>query len=166
MVAPLLLARAAPSGLDTPAEHSPRQSKTAQVMLFLLDRAVGRENAVSGKLVRTMTRMKPDDVHRVLSSQAGAGRISKRLMANVGPKAEFQYWLAPDQAASAEAYRLPLHGGRLPCRHDGVSPVDLSTRLKFLIYCKESTHLGEFKILDLIIADYRAALKNASQAEA
>src|SRR3546814_15783992 len=88
MVAPLLLARAAPSGLDTPAEHTPRQSKTAQVMLFLLDRAVGRENAVSGKLVRTMTRMKPDDVHRVLSSQAGAGRISKGLMANAGPKAE------------------------------------------------------------------------------
>lgn len=165
MVASLLLAAAAPSGLEVLVERPPRQSKTALVMLFLLDRAVGRKNAVSGKTVRIATKMKPDDVHRVLSSQAAGGRINKTLDASARPRGEFKYWLEPDQAVEAQMYRL-RSGGRLPYRHEGVSATDIATRLKFLLYCKESTYLGEHKILDSIIADYRAALKQISQADA
>ncbi len=164
MVASLLLAPAAPSGFDVLVEKPRRQSKTALVMLCLLDRAVGRQNAVSGKAVRTATKMKPDDVHRVLSSQAAGGRVSKVLDEAAGTRGEFKYWLEPDQAAEAQMYRL-LSGGRLSYRHEGVSSADIATRLKFLLYCKESTYLGEHKILDSIIADYRAALKHVAQAD-
>lgn len=164
MVASLLLAPAAPSGLDVLVEKPPRRSKTALVMLYLLDRAVGRTNAVSGRVVRTATKMKPDDVHRVLSSQAAGGRVNKAFDESAGPRGEFKYWLEPDQAAEAKMYRL-LSGGRLPYRHEGVSAADIATRLKFLLYCKESTYLGEHKILDSIIADYRAALKQISQTD-
>ncbi|WP_025139654.1 hypothetical protein [Achromobacter sp. DH1f] len=162
MVALLLRAPTSPTGVfDRPL----RQSKTTQVMLVLLDQAQGELNAITGRQIRMLTRMVPDDVHRVLSGQAAAGRISRRKPIRADGKVEMQYWLNPMQAAAAEIYRAPILSRRMPLRSASSSPADLAAKLKFLIYCKESTSLGEFKLLDLIIADYRDALKRAATSE-
>lgn len=164
MVGFLLRAAAAPGEVEA-CGSAPRLTKTARVMLLLLERSVGEHNAISGRQVRMATRMLADDVHRILAAQAGAGRLSRRRVAGSGKKGEMLYWLDWDQAAAAEAYRLPLQSGRLPYRHDGVSARDLAARLNFLLHIKDSTYLGEFKVLDYIISDYRAALKSSVEAE-
>lgn len=160
-----LLRAQTPPGEMNGAACAPRVSKTARVMLVLLERSVGEDNAISGRQVRMATRMVADDVHRILAAQTGAGRLSRRRNAGAGKKGEMLYWLDWNQAAAAEAYRLPLQSGRLPYRHDGVSARDLAARLHFLLHIKDSTYLGEFKVLDHIISDYRAALKSSVEAE-
>lgn len=165
MVGFLLRAASAPSEVEACAS-TPPLTKTARVMLVLLERAVGEHNAISGRQVRMATRMVADDVHRILAAQAGAGRSSRKRAAGAGKKGEMLYWLDWNQASAAEAYRLPLQSGRLPYRHDGVSARDLAARLQFLLHIKESTYLGEFKVLDHIISDYRAALKSSVESEA
>lgn len=53
-------------------------SKTAQVMVVLLQHAVDYEHALSGKQIHRLTQMEPNDVHRVLSRLSAPGENKQR----------------------------------------------------------------------------------------
>lgn len=147
-----------------------RASKTARVMLVLLESGQGSDNALTARQIQRYTAqdqchapLEADDVHRILNRLSDRDRISrakglrgKRVYGNTHQSKFSYFWLTSAQARSAASYRHIVAAQNDLHRH--LEAVDIPARLSYLCGLKARPALSEDAMLDLIIADYKAAL--------